>query len=91
MASTIKSIDAAFAGLKEEIGANVPIYRGSASDFARTLSMLPEQFYEQRNELIGHLRWWPNSEYWLEQGEYWRASTFEALHKKHEGLLEGLL
>lgn len=91
MASTLKNIDAAFSALKEEIGANVPIYRGSASDFARTLSMLPEEFYSKRQELIGSLRWWPNSEYWLPQGKYWRASTFDILHKKHEGLLDGLL
>lgn len=76
--SAARDIDAAMLGLNENIFGVLPFYRGSDSGFARALNMLDEEFYEQRDEIMGCLKWWPSMSYWREQGIYWMQSTYSA-------------
>ena len=88
--ASVRDVDAAMAALNQEMGIHIPVYRGSDADFARALSLLPTQFYEQRAEIVGAVRWWPNLAYWSEWGRYFYAATFKAVHdRSHE--LERLL
>lgn len=89
--AVVRSLDAAISALNEEVGSNTPIYRGKDSDFARSLALLPSEYYRDRSELIGALRWWPNLDYWEQQGLYWYQASTQALHKRFESILEGLL
>ena len=90
LASAARDIDAAMTALNQDIGASIPFYRGKDSDFARALALLPEAHYEQRDEIIGHLRWWPSMRYWREQGVYWMQATYKPLQDKDQALSEVL-
>lgn len=76
-------VDATMVGLNHEIGAVLPIYRGKDSDFARALAMLPEEFYEDRAQILANLRWWPTMSFWSAQGMYWMKSTYTKQHIDH--------
>lgn len=74
-----RGVDAALTALREEVALNVPVHRGSDSDFARALSLLAPEHYGKRAELIGSLKFWPNLDYWAEQGGYWFKAAVEPL------------
>lgn len=90
LASAARDIDAAMSALNQEVGASIPFYRGNDSDFARALALLAEPFYRQRDEIIGHLRWWPNMRYWRQQGLYWMQATYKQQHDQDKALGEVL-
>lgn len=89
LSSAARDIDAAMTALNQELGA-IPFYRGKDSDFARALALLPERYYEQREQIIGQLRWWPNVRFWREQGAYWMQATYKAVQDKDKALQEAL-
>ncbi|MBA1280225.1 hypothetical protein [Stutzerimonas stutzeri] len=86
IASAARDIDAAMTALNDELGANIPFYRGKDSDFARALALIPDNLYEQRQIIIGQLRWWPNVRFWRQQGAYWMQATYKGLQDKDENL-----
>lgn len=90
ISSAARDIDAAMTALNQELGASIPFYRGKDSDFARALALLPEVYYEQREQIIGQLRWWPNVRYWREQGAYWMQATYKSIQEKDRALQEAL-
>lgn len=90
IASAARDVDAAMAALNQELGASIPFYRGKDSDFARALALIPSDLYEQRQVIIGQLRWWPNVRYWREQGAYWMQATFKGLQDADHDLQEAL-
>lgn len=85
--SAARDIDAAMTALNHELGGSIPFYRGNDSDFARALSLIPQEYYEQREDILGSLRFWPNVRYWKEQGVYWMKSTFEDMLASDNELL----
>lgn len=90
LASSARDVDAAMTALNQEVGISVPFYRGKDSDLARALALLTDEFYSQRDEIIGQLRWWPNMRYWREQGLYWMKSTYSTIQEKDAALQEVL-
>lgn len=90
ISSAARDIDAAMTALNQELGVAIPFYRGKDSDFARALSLLPENLYEQREKIIGQLRWWPNVRFWREQGIYWMQATYKGVQEKDRSLQEAL-
>jgi len=90
LASAARDIDAAMTALNQDVGASIPFYRGKDSDFARALALLAEPYYQQRDEIIGHLRWWPNMRYWRQQGLYWMQATYKHLQEQDKSLREVL-
>ncbi len=85
-----RDFDASVQGLNHSLGATLPIYRGKDSEFARALAMLPEPLYEQRAQLIKHVRFWPALAYWETQGAYWMQASFAPVHREYAALLEDL-
>ncbi|MDH4602460.1 hypothetical protein [Pseudomonas syringae] len=76
------NIDNAFVSLNTDLAGTLPIYRyGEDAGFARALALLPEEFYQFRDEIIGPIRWWPSVNHWREQGLYWMESTYADIHK----------
>lgn len=90
IASAARDIDAAMTALNQELGTSIPFYRGKDSDFARALALIPPELYEQRQSILGHLRWWPNVRFWRQQGAYWMQSTYAALQASDNELQEVL-
>lgn len=86
VASAARDIDAAMTALNQELGTSIPFYRGKDSDFARALALVPVELYEQRQTIIGQLRWWPNVRFWREQGAYWMQATYTALQEADKDL-----
>lgn len=70
-------------GLADEVGKRVPIYDGNNTDFVKALSLLPDEYYEKRSEIIGVLRWWPNMSYWEEFARYIYKANFRAFEKNY--------
>ena len=89
--SAIRDLDASMVGLNHELGANLPIYRGKDSEFARALAMLTQPLYEQRAELLGNVRWWPTLNFWAEQGLYWSKATYDLIHASRPDLMEAMV
>lgn len=74
--SLMRDIDVAFTALSEEVALKTPFYPVTAEkssadfSFARALSLLPEEIYEKRYNLISSLRWWPRISFWKSTGHY---------------------
>ncbi|MCF6783421.1 hypothetical protein [Stutzerimonas stutzeri] len=88
IASAARDIDASMTALNQELGTFIRFYRGRDSDFARALALIPVELYEQRQEILGHLRWWPNVKFWSKQGAYWMQATYAALQDSDRDLQE---
>lgn len=70
-------INNAMRSRQNELPSSIPMYRvGKDSYFAKSLALMPVDLYQRREEVIGSLRWWPNFEYWQEQGIYWRKASY---------------
>lgn len=83
------SVDCAMAALNKDLQAYLPIYRdGQGSEFARALSLLSEEYYQHRGEILGPVRWWPNVSYWASAGEHWMETTYRHIHSQTPDLLE---
>ena len=81
------NIDSTMKSLSKDLPAALPIFRdGHDEAFARALALLPQEFYEQRSDILSPVRWWPNASYWRVEGVYWMQSTFCAMQNKHPGL-----
>ncbi|MEH6688809.1 MAG: hypothetical protein V7693_16285 [Halopseudomonas sabulinigri] len=71
------AINSAMKSRQLNLQSDLPVYiEGQDSSFARSLALLPEHLYESRSKVMHMVRWWPNYEYWLEQGNYWNKTTF---------------
>lgn len=79
--SVATDIDAVMGGLAEEVSRKIPIYNGSNADFAKALALVPDEYYEQREQIIGSLRWWPNMAYWADFGKYIHKTSFSVFEK----------
>ncbi len=79
--SVATDIDIVMTGLADEVSKKIPIYDGTNADFVKALALLPDEYYNQRSQIIGALRWWPNMNYWTEFGRYISAATFDEFEK----------
>lgn len=76
------NIDNAFVSLNTDLAGTLPIYRyGEDAAFSRALALLPNEFYQFRDEIIGPIRWWPAVNYWREQGLFWMKATYADFHE----------
>lgn len=63
--------------LQSNLHDSMPLYMpGYDFSFARGISLLHEDLYEKRDEVIPELRWWPNVGYWEKQGHFWMKASF---------------
>ena len=79
--SVATDIAIAMGGMAEE-AKKIPIYDGNDSDFVKALSKLPDEYYQQRKQIIGALRWWPNMDYWAEYGRYIYRANLKAFESR---------
>lgn len=80
--SAARDIDAAFLAKHADLQRAVPVFHEDMDyEFANALALLPAEFYELREEVIGGVRWWPHYKYWAEQGYFWSRATFEPLRR----------
>lgn len=85
------SVDSVISSLSKDVQSKLSIYRdGKDAEFCRALSMLPNDYYQYRDEIIGPVRWWPTMAYWREQGAYWMTQTFDALQRGCPELTEAM-
>jgi hypothetical protein len=71
------SVNDAMKSRQTTLESDLPIYRtGQDGLFARALAMLPDDLYSGRDQVMEMVRWWPNVEFWEEQGAYWRAASY---------------
>ncbi|NWD58423.1 hypothetical protein HX878_27290 [Pseudomonas veronii] len=83
-AKALLEIDLAFRIRKPFLASNIPLYKNdSDSDFARALSLLPNEYYEFRDEVLKGVRFWPNSAFWKKQSHYWLVSTYKPIEAKN--------
>lgn len=77
-----RNIDNAMRGRAEELKGALAVNHGEKDiDFARALSMLPDNLYLRRGEIIGGVRFWPCLDFWRAQGDYWMESTIKGIQK----------
>lgn len=81
--SVAADIEIVMGGLAEEVDKKVPIYDGTDADFIKALSLLPDEYYEKRSEIIGVLRWWPDMGYWAEFARYICEANFKRFEKSY--------
>ena len=71
------AIDNAMKARQSTLHDSMPLYMpGFDFSFARGLSLLHEELYSRRSEVIPSLRWWPNVQYWEKQGFFWRKASY---------------
>lgn len=82
LADTLNHADISFRGRKAHLASNIPLYKDdSDSDFSRALALLPNEFHSSRDEVMGGVRFWPNTNFWVSQARYWYQATYRPLEK----------
>lgn len=82
LADTLNHADISFRGRKAHLASNIPLYKEDCdSDFARALALLPSEFHVSRDEILSGVRFWPNSNFWVKQAQYWVQATYRPLEK----------
>lgn len=82
-ATTLSNAELSFRARSAYLSSNIPLYKDDCdSDFAKALALLPTEFYGYRDQVLGGIRYWPNSEYWSRQSKYWYKATYEATEQK---------
>lgn len=76
--ASAQAINNAMRGRQSVLESDFPVYR-AGQDFALAngLALLPVDLYRDREKVMGMVRWWPNVEYWEEQGIYWNKASYK--------------
>jgi hypothetical protein len=79
LVTTLSNSEMSFRSRSAYLSSNIQLYKDDCdSDFAKALALLPTEFYGYREEVLGGIRYWPNSEFWAKQSNYWYKATYEA-------------